>query len=74
MRKELLKPKKLLVQGEQNKYDRILTTTVPGIAEAGTLFKLEGGFYLNEDETLLLRSNDVTGRYFKKIRTDGKEV
>lgn len=61
--------------GEVNTYCRILNRNVPGIAPAGTPFKLEGGYYINESETILLKSNEKTGPYFtlekQNIETPG---
>ena len=61
-------PTKKLIQGESIIYDRRLVRDVPGIADTSTKFKLENGFYINEDETIICRSTDITGKFFKKER------
>lgn len=64
---KLIKPtSNFLSNGETNKFNRVLKVAVPGIAKAGTRFKLENGYYTNEEETIILRSTDTTGAFFTK--------
>jgi hypothetical protein len=56
--------------GESPKYDRILNRTVPGIAGEGERFKLENGYYTDEKDQILLRSTEITGKFFKKENTE----
>lgn len=48
---------------EQPKY--ILVKDLP-IAKKGEIFTLVNDFYVNLDETILLRSTDYTGKIIKK--------
>ena len=70
MEKELKTPLNNIVHGESTTFDRILAVDVPGIAAKGEKFKLENGFYINEKETILRKSTDKTGKFFKKIQND----
>jgi hypothetical protein len=48
-------------------FDRVLRTSVPGIATDEDLFNLDNGYYVNETESVIIKSTNETGRYFKKI-------
>ncbi len=65
------KPEGLPTSGESNVYDRYLSVSVPGIAEEGARFRLDVGFYTNEDETIVCKSTSETGKYFKKYKDSG---
>lgn len=47
-------------------FDRVLKKEVPGIP-TDKRFKLDTGFYISEDETILIKSTNETGRYFRKV-------
>lgn len=46
---------------------RVLAVDIVPIAEKGTLFTFQHGYYVSHDETLVVKSNHETGKYFKPI-------
>lgn len=54
-------------QSSVKNFDRVLKTPAPGIATTDERFKLENGFYVNQDETIIIKSTNETGAFFKKI-------
>ena len=55
------------LHNKEKTYDRILKYDVLGIAAAGERFMLDNGYYVNETDTIIIRSTNETGKYFKKI-------
>jgi hypothetical protein len=66
---ETKKNKPVVIEnGETSTFDRELKISIPGIAEEGARFKLENKYYVNESETIILRSNEKTGRFFRLVK------
>lgn len=63
-----------VIQGETTNFNRLLKVDVHGIAKRGTRFKLENGYYTNEEDTILLKSSERTGKFFEKERTVEKQA
>ncbi len=55
-------------------FDRRLKMDVPGIASVDEKFALENGFYVNETETVICKSNNETGKYFCKLSFSQEEI
>ena len=58
----------LAKQYSQRVFDRALKESVAGIATNNDRFTLENGYYVNEDETVIIESTNETGKYFTKIK------
>jgi len=50
----------------------LVTDTLP-IAKVGELFALDSGYYVNKDESIILRSTNFTGKIIKKI-SNGRNI
>lgn len=48
-------------------FNRRLKQEVPGIGNVEDKFILESGYYVNEFETVICKSTNETGKFFKKI-------
>ena len=48
-------------------YDRALKKDVAGIATTFDRFTLENGYYVNENETIICKSTNETGKFFRKL-------
>jgi hypothetical protein len=58
---------------ENSKYEYVLVQKLP-IAEKGETFTLVNGYYINENETIALRSTNITGKIIKKIKHDRTQL
>jgi hypothetical protein len=48
-------------------FDRRLKVNVDGIANMCDKFTLENGYYVNENETVIIQSTNETGKFFRKV-------
>lgn len=48
-------------------FDRVLKSSVPGIATTEERFTLENGYYVNQTEKVIIQSTNETGKFFKKV-------
>lgn len=49
-----------------NNFDRVAKEDVGTLIKKGDRFALENGYYFNEDETIIFKSTDKTGKLFTK--------
>lgn len=46
----------------------LVTNDLP-LAKEGELFALDAGYYVNKDESILIKSTNFTGKIIKKLKT-----
>ena len=44
---------------------RVLVVDCSPIAEKNSVFYLQDGYYISEDESVIIKSTNITGKYFK---------
>lgn len=58
-----------MLDSMENKGNYVLVQELP-IAPKGETFNLVNGYYVNKDESIVLRSTNLTGKIIKKIKND----
>lgn len=54
------------IQLLNSNYNRVVKENLGTLLKKGDRFTLENGYYVNEDETIIFKSTDKTGKLFTK--------
>jgi len=54
------------VKLKTSKFDRVAKEDIGSVIRKGDTFALEDGYYFNEDESIIFKSTDKTGKLFAK--------